>query len=117
VILKDLATSLNLTNLTPELAAEESYDVSAGHVSDLLSDVLAHAPAGGLLVTIQVHLNVIAVAVHAGLVAVVFAGGMTPEEAVREKAVEERVLLYSFPRSAFDLVGKLYSMGVRGAHA
>ena len=44
--------------------------VSGGYASDMLSDVLANAPWGGVLVTIQVHMNVIAVSVNAGLAAV-----------------------------------------------
>ena len=51
--------------------------------------MLAHAPEGGLLVTLQVHLNVIAVASHAELAAVVFAGNRTPEDDVLAKAAAE----------------------------
>jgi len=80
----------------------------------LLSDVLAHAPKGGVLVTVQVHLNVIAVAVHAELAAIVFASGRIPDDAVRAKAVEEGIALYGSERSAFDIVGRLYELGVRG---
>jgi len=72
VKLNEIARRLELENITPELATEESVDVAAGHASDLLSDVLANAPKGGVLVTIQVHLNVIAVSVHAGVAAVIF---------------------------------------------
>jgi putative NIF3 family GTP cyclohydrolase 1 type 2 len=84
------------------------------HASDLLSDVLANAPAGGLLITIQVHMNVVAVAVHAGLKAVIFASGMKPPEDVRAKAVAEKVSLFTTGESTFDVAGKLYEMGLRG---
>ncbi|MFH0964418.1 MAG: serine kinase, partial [Planctomycetota bacterium] len=87
--LRDVAQKLHLSVLTPELESRLSCDVAQGHVSDLLSDVLANAPGGGLLVTIQLHMNVIAVASHAGLSGVVFAAGRAPEEPVRRKAVEE----------------------------
>jgi hypothetical protein len=82
-----------------------------------LSDVLANAPAKGVLVTIQVHMNVIAIAVHADLSAVIFASGKTPEAAVIKKAVEEKIPLYVAQESAFDVVGRLYSLGLRGPHA
>lgn len=111
--LNELARELNLTCLTPELTASAA-DVSAGYVSDLLSDVLANGPASGVLVTVQVHLNVVAVAIHAELAAVLFAMDRIPEEAVRVKAVEEGLALYSSPESAFELVGRLYQLGVRG---
>ncbi len=114
--LRELATRLGLQNLTPEVDAA-AKDISAGYVSDLLSDVLANAPQGGVLVTVQVHLNVIAVAVHAELTAVIFALDRVPDDAVRTKAVEEGVALFVSPEPAFELVGRLYQLGLRGTHA
>lgn len=112
--LRDIATRLSLEDLTPELAPDEAAAVEKAYASDLLSDVLAHAPAGGVLLTIQVHMNVVAVAVHAGLCAVIFASGMKPPEEVRAKAVEEGVALFSSSDTTFDAAGKLYAMGLRG---
>jgi len=117
VNLSQIADQLGLKSLTPQLSPDNSADVSGGHVSDLLSDVLANAPAKGVLVTIQVHMNVIAIAVHADLAAVIFASGKTPEAAVVKKAVEEKIPLYVAKEPAFDVVGRLYSMGLRGPHA
>ena len=114
--LSELATKLGLESLTPQIMSGAA-DVSGGYVSDLLSDVLANAPKGGVLVTVQVHLNVIAVAVHAELVAVVFALDRVPDEAVQAKAVEEGIALYVSSASAFDLVGRLYELGLRGPRA
>ncbi len=110
--LSDLTGRLELKLLTPEVRG--TPDVTAGYVSDLLSDVLANAPKGGVLVTVQIHLNVIAVAVHAELAAIIFAAGRTPEESVRAKAVEEGVALYVSPLPAWEVVGRLYEAGVRG---
>ena len=115
--LDDLVRELELRNLTPELAADGSIEVAAGHVSDMLSDVLANAPQGGLLVTIQVHLNVVAVSVHAGLCGVIFAAGRVPEEAVRLRAVEERLPLFVADVPAFEVVGRLWKLGVKGRNA
>ena len=112
--LQQIATALGLENLTHELPAEEAGGVDRAHASDLLSDVLANAPAGGLLITIQVHMNVVAVAVHAGLKAVIFASGMKPPEDVRAKAVAEKISLFTARESTFDVAGKLYEMGLRG---
>ncbi len=111
--LKEIADKLHLENLTPEIPLE-GREAAGGHVSDLLSDVLANAPRQGVLVTIQVHLNVLAVAVHAGLAAIVFAAGRQPEAAMRAKAVEEGIVLFASTRRAFDVVGELYALGVRG---
>ncbi len=107
---------LGLVNLTPELPLD-AVEATAGFASDLLSDVLANAPRGSVLVTVQVHLNVIAVAVHAELAAVVFAAGRRPDEAVRLKAVQEKVPLLVSAEPAFEVAGRLYAMGIRGRHA
>jgi len=112
--LRDIIETLKLERLTPELG-DDGVAVSGGYISDLLSDVMANAPRGGALVTIQVHLNVIAVAVHSELAGVVFAAGRRPDEAVRKKAVDEGVRLYATGENAFDVAGRLYEMGLRGS--
>ncbi len=114
--LKDLADRLHLENLTPAVPLE-GRQVAGGHASDLLSDVLANAPRQGVLVTIQVHMNVLAVALHAGLAGVVFAAGRAPEAAVLAKAAEEQIPLLVSKEPAFDVVGRLYALGLRGRHA
>ena len=110
-----IVQSLSLAPLTPQVAAEG--DITRAHASDLLSDVLANAPTGGLLLTIQVHMNVIAVALHAGLAAVVFTTGMRPDAAVTAKAVEEKLPLFVTDESTFDAAGRLYALGLRGGAA
>jgi hypothetical protein len=117
VKLQEIADKLKLKCLTPGLAPKDGADVSLGYVSDLLSDVLAHTPADSLLVTIQVHMNVIAVSVHTELAAVAFASGRTPDDTVIKKAIEEGVPLYVSDLCSFDLVGQLYALGIRGPHA
>jgi hypothetical protein len=115
--LGEIAGRLGIKNLTPELASADKIEIKSGHSSDLLSDVLANAPGGSVLVTIQVHVNVIAVSLHAGLSGVIFASGMVPEERVRQKAVEEGLPLFASPEPTFDIVGKLYGLGLRGQGA
>jgi hypothetical protein len=115
--LEELARELGLTELTPDVTENRETEIARGYASDLLSDVLAHAPEDGVLVTLQVHLNVVAVASHAGLAAVVFAGGRSPEADVVQRATAEGIALYSAPADTFDLVGRLYALGVKGNHA
>jgi predicted transcriptional regulator len=114
--LQQITQRLELTLLNPKVSFNTSQEVGQAHASDLLSDVLANAPGGGLLLTIQVHLNVIAVAVHAGLAAVVFTSGLAPEQQVLERAAAEGLPLFSTRESTFDVAGKLYALGLRGRH-
>ncbi len=112
--LKRIAAELGLELLTPELALTDTREVGHAHASDLLSDVLANAPSHGILLTIQVHMNVIAVALHAAQAAVVFTAGMVPERAVRSRAAEEKLPLFATKSSTFDTAGRLYLLGLRG---
>jgi len=111
--LAQIQHALGLGCLTPGL--DLNRDVTAAHASDLLSDALANAPVGGALLTIQVHLNVVAVALHAQQAAVIFTWGMQPEEAVVARAVEEGLPLFAAAASTFEVAGQLYALGVRGA--
>ncbi len=111
--IKDLTEALGLENLTPGVVPDDAA-IDQGYASDLLSDVLANAPGGGVLVTLQVHLNVLAVASHAGLKAVIFAGDRRPDEEVLARAAEEEIALFVTPADTFSVAGRLYELGIRG---
>ena len=110
MLLRTIASQLALRALTE---ASESTEVTSGYASDLLSDVLAKAKNGTLWVTNQKHQNVVGVAVMLNLAGVVIAGGIEPDENTLEKAAVEGVPLYATDMSMFELVGKLYELGVR----
>lgn len=114
VKLREIKEKLRLNLITTGISDLLEREVSSAFVSDLLSNVLANAPRNGLLVTIQTHLNVVAVAVHCELYAVIFVQGRTAEDEVIRKAEEEKILLLSSDKTAFDVVGELYTMGIRG---
>ncbi|MEK6697539.1 MAG: serine kinase [Nitrospirota bacterium] len=90
-------------------------DVTGGYVSDLMSDVLAHAVDGNVWVTLHIHQNIVAVAAHKGLAGIILVQGRQPEKDTVAKAAEEGipVMVSAFP--AFELVGRLYKAGIRGA--
>ena len=120
--LQELARVLDLEEITPSGAAAErgadgtaEAEITRAYASDLLSDVLANAPTGGILVTLQVHLNVIAVAGHAGLRAVIFSSSRQPETEVIAKAAEEGIALFVSAADTFELAGRLYQLGIRGS--
>ena len=114
--LDEIARELGLTELTPP-AADGDVDVTRGYASDLLSDVLAHAPSGGVLVTLQVHLNVIAVASHADLAAVDLRRRPAPRGRRARQGGRRGPLPLRSPDDTFDIVGRLYAIGVKGTDA
>ena len=90
-------------------------EVSGAYCADLLSDVVGNAQAGNVLVTVQVHRNVVAVASLVGLSAVIITHGRVPEEDVRDAARENSVNLLSTNATSFTIAGRLYEHGVRSA--
>lgn len=95
-------------------AAGAGRPVTGGYVSDLLSDVIGNARPGFLWVTNQVHLNIVAVAVMANLAGVLVAGGNKPQPETVARAEKEGVALLTTGSPAFEVVGRLYEMGLRG---
>jgi hypothetical protein len=89
-------------------------EVTGGYASDLLSDVLAHSAEGNVWVTLQIHQNIVAVASAKELVGVVLVNGREPEEDTLEKAEAERLPIMVSDLPAFELIGKLYNLGIRG---
>jgi len=114
VKLSAVARELDLFPLTPESPNTPDPDITAAFVAGLLSEVLACAPHGALLLTGQTHLNAVAVALSAGMPAIVYPMGRTPDDTVRARAHEKGIRLYASPLSTFELAGRLYALGIRG---
>lgn len=91
-------------------------EVGGAYVSDLLSDVMARARAGDLWITLQTHLNIVAVAALNDLAGVVLVNGREPEQGTLSKAQDEGVVLMVSEEPTFEVAGKLYQMGIRGVH-
>ena len=109
---QDIADALGMTCVagSPEMDRE----VTSGYASDLLSDVMGHAQDGAIWVTSQVHQNVVAVALLLNLSAVVIAGGLELMEDAAGKADARGMPMLSTELPAFEAVGRLYQLGVRG---
>lgn len=101
--LKVLTGKKDFTAITP----------TSGYASDLLSCVMAGAKHQGIWVTLQAHNNVVAVAALLELSAVIISEGAEPEPAMLEKAEEEGIILLATPLPTFEVVGRLYEMGLK----
>jgi hypothetical protein len=112
---------MKLTELMKELAltvrsAERRLDreVRGGYAGDLLSDVMAHSKAGDIWVTIQGHPNVVAVATLRDLAGIILANGRQPDAETVQRAEEEGVPLLCTPLPTYEVVGRLYRLGIHG---
>jgi hypothetical protein len=88
-------------------------DLAGCYISDLLSDVLAHARPGVLWLTIQTHRNVVSCATTKDISAVLITCGRKPEVEVMAEAEENGIILLSTPLSTFEAAAKLWEAGLR----
>jgi len=108
--LKDIAEKLELKVISGSVDKE----VNGGYSSDLLSDVIAYSQKDNIWITLQTHVNTIAVANLKELAGIVIVNGRQPEEAALTKAVEEDITVMLTDLQTFEIVGRLYEMGIRG---
>jgi hypothetical protein len=108
----ELAESLDLQVRSG--AANLEAEVRGGYASDLMSDVIANAEAGCVWVTLQVHVNIVAVAAMKELAGVILVNGREPQADTVAKAEEKRVPILVSGLPAFELIGRLYRLGIPG---
>jgi predicted transcriptional regulator len=92
-------------------------EIRGGYASDLLSDTMGNSREGDIWVTVQKHVNIVAVAQLKNLAAIVVVNGRTPEPDALARAEEERIPIVATELPAFDVAGILYGLGVTGRRA
>ncbi len=90
-------------------------EVTGGYTGDLLSDVMAHSRPGEAWITIQMHVNVVAVASLKELSAIIIVNGRTPAADTLAKAAKEEIPILASGMSAFEISGRLHRLGIGGA--
>lgn len=107
---KELMPLLGAKPLTGE--ATLAREVKRGYACDLLSWVMAHGAENMAWVTVQTHMNVIAVATLHDMSCIIIPEGGQAEKDVVDKADEEGVAILASDKSAFEISGILYAAGV-----
>jgi len=110
--LTELIQKLNLSIRSAKGHLER--EITGGYASDLLSDVLANTKEGNLWITLQLHQNIVGVASMKDLAGIILVNGREPEPETIKKAEAEKIPVMVSELSTFDLVGKLYNLGVGG---
>lgn len=110
--LEQIVRQLGVKVRTTEDKVKE-VEVKGGYASDLLSDVIANSKEGYLWVTLQTHANILAVAKLKDLAAILLVNSRKPDADTLEKAEKQGIVLLESELSTFELVGRLYEMGIR----
>lgn len=104
----ELVQKLNLRVFCGENNLEK--EINGGYTSDLLSDVMGHAQAGHVWITLQTHKNVVAIASLKDLAAIILVKGFEPDEDMLEQAKEEDIPVLGTEEQAFEVTGEIYSL-------
>lgn len=108
---RELMEKLGAQALTGETGLDN--EVKSGYSCDLLSWVMAHGGAGMAWVTVQTHMNVIAVAALHEMSCVIIPEGAQMDREVAEKAAEEGVAVLLSGKSAYEICGLMYKGGIK----
>ena len=107
--LQEIAEKLGLEQLTPTFDKE----VDGVYISDMISDVIANAKPGNLLVTVQVHANAIAAANLVDICGIIIAQGKRPPDEVLRMAAKAQIAVFSTALNRWQVATKLYEVGLR----
>lgn len=103
--------TLSLTLKTPDV--DTSREITGGCVCDLLSLVMANGREGMAWITVQTHINVIAVASLHDFACVIVCDGCEVDADTLEKASAEGIPVLSTGMSGYEIAGKLYEKGIK----
>jgi hypothetical protein len=95
-----------------EIVQERFTDapLTGGYTSDLLSDVMGNAHAGGALITIQAHRNTAAVAALVNIAVIVICNNRPIPADMLSAARDEGIALIRTGENQFTVSGKLYAL-------
>jgi hypothetical protein len=109
--LQQIINQLELTVLS-EPRDFSSLRATGGYSSDLLSCVMAGARRGNLWITLQAHLNIVAIAALNEVAAIIITENAQPDAATIARANQQGVILLSSPLPTYEINGRLWEMGI-----
>ncbi|MEW5806805.1 MAG: hypothetical protein AB1756_05615 [Acidobacteriota bacterium] len=111
--LREIKEILDCEILFGEENLEEEVSSACG--CDLMSDVLAFAQVGSLLLTGLINIQSVRTTYIANSKAIVYVRGKRPDEETVHLAKEKGIPLMSTKLRLYDACGKLYLKGLRNA--
>ncbi|HWQ57632.1 MAG TPA: AraC family transcriptional regulator [Clostridia bacterium] len=94
------------------LSTHGDNEIKSGCACDLLSWVMARGSTGCAWITVQTHLNVIAIASLHDMACVIWPENVETDAVSLAKADEVGVAVISSPLSAYKIAGLMYEAGI-----
>jgi serine kinase of HPr protein (carbohydrate metabolism regulator) len=107
---RDIVEKLDLKVLCGEDFIDK--DTIGAYTCDLLSWVMSHGNRGNAWVTVQVHPNVVAIALLLEFSCIIIPESIDVEKVSLEKAEEEGIPILQSTENAYVICGKLTEMGL-----
>ena len=93
----------------------EDREIVCGYTCDLLSHVMGKGQADMAWITVQAHMNVIAVAALLDFACVIIPEGLPVDATIVNKAASEDIIIISWVQTSFEVVKLLAEAGVPSA--
>lgn len=99
--------------LTPLCEKEGNIEVEGVYIGDLLSIVMSKAKKNYAWITIQTHINIVAVAELIELACIIVVEGMDVDKETIEKAKELEIAVFKTRESAYQMACRMSDLGIR----
>jgi serine kinase of HPr protein (carbohydrate metabolism regulator) len=109
--LREIVERLSLKVLCSKRLLDKN--VFTGYCCDLLSRVMARGVKDSIWITVQTHMNIVAIAVLLDISCIIIPESIEIGEEVIEKAENEGIVILSSALTGYELCGKLYQLGIR----
>ncbi|MGN0703207.1 MAG: DRTGG domain-containing protein [Lentihominibacter sp.] len=104
---KEMLQAIEAVNLT---GAGSDNEVTGVYACDLLSRVMSDCNAGDAWITVQTHLNILAVAELDEASCIIVPQGISIEEATLEKAREKDIAVLSTKLGTYEICWRLHEV-------
>lgn len=108
--LKEIIKILNLKVLSGKNYLDKR--INGVYINDLLSWVMSHGEKNNAWITIQIHPNIVAIAVLLELGCIIIPEGIEVEEKTINKAEQENIVILSSCMSSYELAIELGKLGI-----
>lgn len=99
--------------LTPLCEKDENIEIEGVYVGDLLSIVMSKAKKNYAWITIQTHINIVAVAELLELACIIVVENMEVADETLAKAKELNIPIFKTSESAYNVSCRIRDMGIK----
>lgn len=103
----------NKLQLIPLCEKEEKIEIEGVYIGDLLSIVMSKAKKNFAWITIQTHINIVAVAELLELACIIVVENMDVDNETLDKAKELNIPIFKTSGSAYQMACRMSDMGIR----